>query len=399
MTVYFSILTIILTLISTYFNSNINKAIFYLSGFLIPISIYSLVHYYYFSGESVFILSIINIHFLPLYYLSGPMLFLYVRSTLKDDSQLSKMDFLHFIPFFLGLIYILPYSFQSFESKIAFNTRLLADNGLIKSEYIESYFPNYINLVARPVFLLIYALSSGYLIFKYSRFKNRKHSPLIQRNNMIKWLKTIVFIAFVLSFLYIIITFKYLSASLVVKQLINEMEVSGLAGICNSIIPICLLIFPDVFYGIPRVQKGPSKYLDEIKRQAIIQSNEPLEATAKVILNFLDESKPYLNPKFSVQDLINDLGIPKHHVYYCFNNIIQNKFTIIKSELRVNYAKKLLLSTKAKELTMEGIGRESGFASKSNFFAVFKEFTGNTPLEFIEAEQIDNPKKSYEAIG
>ncbi len=399
MTVYFSILTIILTLISTYFNSNINKAIFYLSGFLIPISIYSLVHYYYFSGESVFILSIINIHFLPLYYLSGPMLFLYVRSTLKDDSQLSKMDFLHFIPFFLGLIYILPYSFQSFESKIAFNTRLLADNGLIKSEYIESYFPNYINLVARPVFLLIYALSSGYLIFKYSRFKNRKHSPLIQRNNMIKWLKTIVFIAFVLSFLYIIITFKYLSASLVVKQLINEMEVSGLAGICNSIIPICLLIFPDVFYGIPRVQKGPSKYLDEIKRQAIIQSNEPLEATAKVILNFLDESKPYLNPKFSIQDLINDLGIPKHHVYYCFNNIIQNKFTIIKSELRVNYAKKLLLSTKAKELTMEGIGRESGFASKSNFFAVFKEFTGNTPLEFIEAEQIDNPKKSYEAIG
>jgi hypothetical protein len=67
-----------------------------------------------------------------------------------------------------------------------------------------------------------------------------------------------------------------------------------------------------------------------------------VEATAKVILNFLDESKPYLNPKFSVQDLINDLGIPKHHVYYCFNNIIQNKFTIIKSELRVNYAKKLL---------------------------------------------------------
>ena len=390
MTLYFSILTIILTLISTYFNSNINKAIFYLSGFLIPISIYGLVHYYYFSGESVFILSIINIHFLPLYYLSGPMLFLYVRSTLKDDSQLSKMDFLHFIPFFLGLIYILPYSFQSFESKIAFNTRLLADNGLIKSEYIESFFPNYINLVARPVFLLTYTLSSGYLIFKYSRFKNRKHSPLIQRNNMIKWLKTIVFIAFVLSFLYIIITYKYLSASLVVKQLINEMEVSRLAGICNSIIPICLLIFPDVFYGIPRVQKGPSKYLDEIKRQAIIQSNEPLEATAKVILNFLDESKPYLNPKFSVQDLINDLGIPKHHVYYCFNNIIQNKFTIIKSELRVNYAKKLLLSTKAKELTMEGIGRESGFASKSNFFAVFKEFTGKTPLEFIEAEQIDN---------
>ena len=393
MTVYFAILTIILTLISTFYNSKVNKAIFYLSGFLISISIYGLVHYYYFSGESVFILSIINIHFLPLYYLSGPLLFLYVRSTLKDDLQLSKIDFLHFIPFFLGLIYILPYSFQSFESKIAFNTRLLADNGLIKSEYIESFFPNYINLVARPVFLLTYTLCSGYLIFKYSRFKNRKHSPLIQRNNMIKWLKTIVLIAFVLSFFYIIITYKYLSANLVVKQLINEMEVSILAGICYCIIPISILIFPSVLYGIPRALKGQSKYLDEMNRQAILQSNEPLEATAKDILNFLDESKAYLNPKFGIQDLINGLGIPKHHVYYCFNNIIQNKFTILKSELRVNYAKKLLLSTKAKELTMEGIGMESGFASKSNFFAVFKEFTGKTPLEFIEAEHIDNQYK------
>ena len=389
MTVYFAILTIILTLISTFFNSRVNKAIFYLSGFLISVTIYGLAHYYYFSGESLFIFSIINIHFLPVYYLSGPMLFFYVRSTLKDNSQLSKIDFLHFIPFLIGLIYIIPYSFQSFEYKIAFSTRLLADDELIRSGFIKSFFPNYINLVARPVFLLSYALGSAYLIFKYSRFKKRKYSPLVQRNNMIKWLITIVLIAFVLSFFYIIITYKYLSANLVVKQLINEMEVSILAGICYCIIPICILIFPDVLYGIPRVQKGPSKYLDEINRQAILQSNEPLEATAKDILNFLNESEAYLNPKFSIQDLINGLGIPKHHVYYCFNNIIQNKFTIIKSELRVNYAKKLLLSSKAKDLTMEGIGMESGFASKSNFFAVFKEFTRKTPLEFIEAEQVE----------
>lgn len=390
MTLYFAILTIILTLILTFYNAKVNKAIFYLSGFLISVTIYGLVHYYYFSDESVFIFSILNIHFLPLYYLSGPMLFFYVRSTLKDNSQLSKIDLLHFIPFLIGLIYILPYSFESFQFKIAFNTKLLADTGLLKSEHIKSFYPNYINLIARPVFLLIYTLGSGCLIFKYLGFKNRKYSPLIQRNNIIKWLKTIVLIAFILSFFYIIITYKYLTTNLFVKELINEMELSVLAGICYCSIPISILIFPSVLYGIPRVSKAPSKYLDEINRQAILQSNEPLEATAKDILNFLDDSKAYLNPKFSIQDVINGLGIPKHHVYYCFNNIIQNKFTIIRSELRVNYAKKLLLSTKAKELTMEGIGMEAGFASKSNFYAVFKEFTGKTPLQFIEAEQIDN---------
>jgi len=389
MTVYFAILTLILTLILTFYNAKVNKAIFYLSGFLISVTIYGMTHYYYFSGESLFIFSIINVHFVPLYYLSGPMLFFYVRSILKDNSQLSKIDLLHFITFLISLIYILPYLFQSFESKIAFNTRLLADDGLIKSLHLISFIPNYINLVARPVFLLSYALGSGYLIFKYSKFKKHKYSPLIQSDNMIKWLKTIVLIAFILSFFHIIITYKYLTENMVVKEMINDMDVSILAGICYCIIPLSILIFPSVLYGIPKVPKDQIKYLDEINSQPILQSNEPLKATAENILNFLNESKVYLDPKFSIQDLINGLGIPKHHVYYCFNNIIKNKFTLIKSELRVNHAKKLLLTCKAKELTMEGIGMESGFASKSNFFAIFKEFTGKTPLEFIESEQID----------
>jgi methylphosphotriester-DNA--protein-cysteine methyltransferase len=34
---------------------------------------------------------------------------------------------------------------------------------------------------------------------------------------------------------------------------------------------------------------------------------------------------------------------------------------------------------------MEGIGKESGFASKSSFFSSFREVMGMTPAEFIRS--------------
>nr|WP_296687261.1 helix-turn-helix domain-containing protein [Flavobacterium sp.] len=49
----------------------------------------------------------------------------------------------------------------------------------------------------------------------------------------------------------------------------------------------------------------------------------------------------------------------------------------------MEHAKELLLSEYLDVLTVEGIGAKSGFASKSNFFAVFKESTGLSPIDFI----------------
>jgi len=37
----------------------------------------------------------------------------------------------------------------------------------------------------------------------------------------------------------------------------------------------------------------------------------------------------------------------------------------------------------ASELSIDGIGRESGFASRSNFYSAFKAETGFTPNEFL----------------
>jgi AraC-like DNA-binding protein len=40
-------------------------------------------------------------------------------------------------------------------------------------------------------------------------------------------------------------------------------------------------------------------------------------------------------------------------------------------------------------MTIEAIGLTSGFASKSNFFAIFKDLTGLTPYEFVKKNSPD----------
>ena len=57
-----------------------------------------------------------------------------------------------------------------------------------------------------------------------------------------------------------------------------------------------------------------------------------------------------------------------------FNNYI-NSF-------RVEYAKELLVTNKFSNLSIEGIGIEAGFHSKSTFYAAFKKIENTTPAQY-----------------
>jgi len=50
---------------------------------------------------------------------------------------------------------------------------------------------------------------------------------------------------------------------------------------------------------------------------------------------------------------------------------------------RIEEAKNLLSSEKAKQMTIEAIGSDSGFNTKSAFYRAFKKHTGLTPSDFM----------------
>ncbi|MEO0899259.1 MAG: helix-turn-helix domain-containing protein [Bacteroidota bacterium] len=97
-------------------------------------------------------------------------------------------------------------------------------------------------------------------------------------------------------------------------------------------------------------------------------------------LSKLIDQEAFLNPNISLSTTAKTLCVPKHILSQYVNESLGKSFSTFINEHRIEKAKEFL-QTKTK-LTIEGIGYESGFNSKSTFFTAFKKITGQTPSAY-----------------
>lgn len=97
-------------------------------------------------------------------------------------------------------------------------------------------------------------------------------------------------------------------------------------------------------------------------------------------LSILVEKELFLNPHFTLEDAAKEMKVPRHVLSQYINEIVGKSFSSLIKEYRIEKAKKLL-ETK-KNYSMENLGYDCGFVSKSTFFTVFKKATGLTPTEY-----------------
>ncbi|MFH6988663.1 helix-turn-helix domain-containing protein [Flavobacterium collinsii] len=97
-------------------------------------------------------------------------------------------------------------------------------------------------------------------------------------------------------------------------------------------------------------------------------------------LSIIVKKELYLKSNFTLDEAAKELNVTKHLLSQYLNVILGKSFTNLINEYRIEKAKKLLETEN--NLTVEGIGYESGFNSKSTFFTTFKKITGKTPTEY-----------------
>lgn len=97
-------------------------------------------------------------------------------------------------------------------------------------------------------------------------------------------------------------------------------------------------------------------------------------------LALIVEKELYLNPSFSLEDAAKELKVSRHILSQYLNEILGKSFSNLIKEYRIEKAKRLLENEK--NFTLESLGYESGFNSKSTFFTTFKKTTGLTPAEY-----------------
>jgi len=121
-------------------------------------------------------------------------------------------------------------------------------------------------------------------------------------------------------------------------------------------------VFTQTVQKSPPIQKG--RAADLLQRLNNIMINEKL----------------FTQPDLKLSDVAGKLDITTHELSKLINENIDKNFTHYINEYRIKEAKQLI--KKNSIYTIEAIGNQSGFKSKSAFYKAFKKFVGTTPAKF-----------------
>lgn len=415
MLLYVGLLNIFLSVVLMAYNWHSNRSTLFLGAMLVITSTYTLGYNWGVSGASRFWLALFWGNFSPVWYLGGPCLYLYVRGTLQDRFEFRRTDLFHLIPALVSLVGVIPYWFIPFDQKLQLADTILKDNSVAIQLQPNRIIPVKLNLLIRPGLMVVYSLLSMRMLLQFEARFSRSHSiPMEQWKVVRNWIWTLSgtvlaanVIAFGISLYYS--SHPGVDTQLMDQDLLHQIFFQLLLphGYVLALLPIAFLLFPQILFGIPIYRYSGSTNpdiadgnpVDSLSAPALdtghasqspnyAKGEKPLEDPFKDLgerlLRAMEEQKPFTDPDFSLDDLANLLDVPKHHLYYCFRNILHTKFTQLRMDYRIEHAKKLLATVDLNIVTFESVGKDSGFASKSAFYTSFKAQVGCSPGEYAE---------------
>lgn len=141
----------------------------------------------------------------------------------------------------------------------------------------------------------------------------------------------------------------------------------------------CVFYLLGLWYILQRRQAGfliadQPKY--NAKKIGHAEANDLLSRCNAVMEN----DQLYLDRNFKLVDLAEAAGSTTHQVSQLLNDNLGQNFAYYLRTFRIRHAQSAILTDD--HLTLEAIGLEAGFGSKSAFYAAFREETGTTPAKY-----------------
>lgn len=131
-----------------------------------------------------------------------------------------------------------------------------------------------------------------------------------------------------------------------------------------------------------RIQLRNKIRQNPITPRADTQLQTVQHTTLQTIENRIVGEQLFLNPQLSIQDVATALDISVSKLSKRISTHSQQHFTDLVNTYRVEHAIKLLQDKDFDAYTIDAIGLESGFNSKSAFYNAFKKTTAQTPSAY-----------------
>ena len=291
------------------------------------------------------------------FLLFNPALYLYINSLTRQKFRLKWIQLLHLFPF----VFFGTYTYVIKEP-------FLLDTFFVKDEY---YLFRLIFGLANIVSWSVYNPLSLILVHKH-RLHLQNELSNIEKNESLGWVLAVAIFYVV----YCVFAFSISIATFFA-------DFNPLTPHIYNYSTLLVLIYIMSFYGLR--QKAVSKHL-LIAEQPVPYKNSNLSAEKKEsikqkIISYFEKEKAYLNPDLNMNVLSAALKIPKYQITEVLNTEIGNNFFQFVNYYRVEAVKKMLSDPKNK-FSIEAIGYDCGFSSKSSFYTVFKNITGETPISY-----------------
>ncbi len=295
------------------------------------------------------------------FFLFNPAFYLYSRSLTDEKFKLKLIQLLHLIPYlffeFTNHYYTLSFTVDEFF--------IIDPNLWIRLLFAGSFI----------ISLILYNSLSIVYVHKH-RMNLKNEFSNISQNQKLAWLLFIV-----ISYIIYILTATSLG---LFGFFYNDYELSLFFNYSATL----ALTFTLGFYGIRQDEiykkklknNGLSQPEERYKKSKL--SNNKKGEIKDLILNHFIEKSPYLNPELSMQLISEELNIPKHLLTEVLNTVIGKNFFQFVNEYRVNAVKQKLSDASNDKFSIESIGYDCGFSSKSSFFSVFRTITKMTPLQY-----------------
>lgn len=296
--------------------------------------------------------------------ITNVLLYIYSLSLTKEKFRLKSAHFYHaLLPFVFVLIIVWT------------GARLHMDEYFFEDIFLPYRITLAVCLIASFFF---YCYLSIITIHRYRMHLKNEYSS-IENDIKLNWLLFVLI--FYIAFNLLLITVGFV-------EVFSAIETNYVVYILVSNL---FLVFAFIFYGLRQQVLIPSQVenIETVTYADSRLSDEEKQRIKQKLLKYFDSKEPYLNRELTITSLANQLGTQRYKLTEVLNSELHKNFYRFVNEYRVEKAKKLLIDPENDKLSIEAIGYDCGFNSKTTFFTVFKDFTDLTPMQF--KNQFTNP--------
>ncbi len=329
--------------------------------------------------------------------LHAPLLYLYVVALLDKNFFLTRRSLIHFTPVFFFYLIHLP----ELSKIIGFPAC---------STHYSCYLMNKPCSIVFNISKLI--LTTFYLTltyFTYREIRFRKNRLSYQQKLDREWAKILLTGGFVIN-LFVVV---------VILTRISRIEIFSTRVFLSNFINTTFVIFYGFIYmnfrDIIHFANKFDIFFKKVKIDAAGQlrkvnssesvanentdftlSQEQLDKYQRIIVQYIDEKKPYLDHHLTKEKFSKKTGIPQHHLTVALKIRFQKTFTDFINTYRLEALIEKLEKSQNETFTLLGLAYDCGFNSKSTFNRFFKSQMGVTPSEWVKETHLLNNIENIE---